>query len=441
MAYGNLKMSLPANQNPRPYSEAHAWFVWSFAALFYTYQFVLRIAPGVMADDLMRDFGIEACALGTLSACYLATYATLQIPVGLCLDKFGPSFLLRWAVPLCVLGNLVFSFADSFYLACFGRLLIGMGATCGFLGTLKLGSLWFSPEKFALVVGVAMVAGTVGATFGQAPLAVVTEIFGWRDALRYIVTPVGILLTAGIWLFVRDTPPAGARSPVQPTDTSLATLFEELKAIALNYRIWAVGLYGALMYAPVLVFIDLWGVSFLSKLYGIDKATAGSMTTMYYIGIGIGSPLIAAAADSLNQYKIPMAVGALLSLLCISGMIYIAEIPLPVMYGLLLVAGIVFSSQPLIFAVVCPLTTRASHGTVISFTNMIVMGIGLVMQPLVGWLLEKSWSGEICDGIPHYSLEEYRLALLSIPAGLLLSLLLVLLIPETFPRSEDKKKA
>ncbi len=440
MAYATLKKRVtPANQNPRPYSEAQAWFVWSFAALFYMYQIILRISPGVMADDLMGEFGVEACALGGLAACYLMTYATLQIPAGLGLDKFGPTRLLRYAVPVCVLGTLIFSLSNSFYLACFGRLLIGVGATCGFLGTLKLGSLWFTPQRFALVVGMTMVAGTVGATFGQAPLAYLIGILGWREALLYVVAPIGMILSAGIWLFVRDTPPAGPRSPIQPADTSLSTLFEQLKTIALNYRIWLIGFYGALMYAPILVFVDLWGVSFLTKVYGIDKATAGSMTTMYYIGIGIGSPLVATIADSIERYKAPMIISAILSIACMSVAIYVGHIPLPVMYALLLMAGIVFSAQPLIFAAVCPLTPQASHGTVISFTNMVVMGMGLILQFLVGWLLEQTWAGEICNAIPHYSIEEYRYALLSIPVGLFIALVIALFIPETFPRTTKKK--
>lgn len=402
------------------------------------YQFVLRNAPGVMATELMRDFGVEACALGGLSACYLITYATLQIPVGLGMDRFGPTRLLRGAVPLCVLGTIIFSLADSFYIACFGRLLIGVGATCGFLGALKLGTLWFPPEKFALVVGMTMVAGTVGATFGQAPLAMLIDLWGWRDALLYVVIPLGLVLSAGMWFFVQDAPPSGPKSPVQSVDTSFGSLIEQLKEISVNYRIWAIGLYGALMYSPILVFVDLWGVSYLTKLYDIDKATAGSMTTMYYIGIGIGSPLIATFADSIRKYKTPMYLGAALSTFCMSAIIYMPHISLPFMYILLLMAGIVFSSQPLIFAAVCPLTPRTSHGTVISFINMIVMISGLIMQPLVGWFLEKAWGGEICGSVPHYSIEEYRFAFLSIPLGLLLSLALVLFIPETFPRLNKK---
>ncbi len=418
------------------HSEARAWFVWSFAALFYLYQFVLRNFPGVMTEDIMRDFSVDACALGVLTAFYLVSYSSLQIPVGLSMDKFGPTRLLRGAVLLCALGTAIFAMADSFYFACFGRLLIGMGATCAFLGSLKLGTLWFHPEKLALVVGFTMLASTIGATFGQAPLALLIDMIGWRAALLYVVVPIGLVLVTGIWIFVRDTPPEGPLKPILETDTTLKTLFIHLKDIVIDYRIWALGFYGALMYVPMLAFVDLWGIPFLTKLYGIERATAGSITTMFYIGVGVGSPVVAIFSDYFKVRKIPMAIGAVLSILFNGIIIYMPDIPISAMYGLLFAAGVSFSAQPLIFASVCQLTPLTSNGTVISFTNMLVMMLGLVMQPLVGWFLGVVWSGTMMNGVPYYSVSDYRFALLSIPLSLVLSLLLMPLIPETFPRQE-----
>ncbi|MBL8677209.1 MAG: MFS transporter, partial [Alphaproteobacteria bacterium] len=128
-------------------SDVRAWFVWSFAGLFYLYQFILRNSPGVMTDDLMRDFSVEACSLGILSSFYLVSYVSLQIPVGLGMDKFGPTRLLKGAILLCMIGTIFFALSDSFYLACFGRLLIGAGSTCAFLGSLKLATNWFHAER------------------------------------------------------------------------------------------------------------------------------------------------------------------------------------------------------------------------------------------------------------------------------------------------------
>jgi len=423
------------------YSEAKAWLVWSFAGLFYLYQFILRNSPGVMTDELMRDFSVEACALGILSSFYLVSYSSLQIPIGLSMDKFGPARLLRGAILLCITGTAVFAVSDSFYIACFGRLLIGAGSACAFLGSVKLGTYWFKPEQLALVVGFTMLAGKVGASLGQAPLALAIDAFGWRGALLYGVIPVGFLLAIGIWVFVKDAPPEGPLVPHAPVDTTLKTLFLRLKETALNYHILALGFYGALMYIPMLAFVDLWGVPFLMKLYDIDKATAGSITTMFYFGVGIGSPVVAILSDYFRDRKVTMTVGALLAIICNSVIIFVPGIPLPVMYGLLFAAGFVFCSQPLIFSAVCQLTPHASNGTAISFTNMIVMMLGLVMQPLVGKSLEWAWGGAMENGVRLYSISDYRFALLSIPLCLVLALILMPLIPETFPKEEKGKKS
>lgn len=418
-------------------SDVRAWFVWSFAGLFYLYQFVLRNSPGVMIDDLMRGFSVEACALGVLSACYLISYTSLQIPVGLGMDKFGPARLLKGSILLCIIGTILFAVSESFYLACFGRLLIGAGSTCAFLGSLKLATNWFHPERLALVVGFTLLAGKVGAAFGQAPLALLIDMLGWREALLFVVVPIGLVLTVGIWVFITDNPPEGPMTPTSDVDTTVKTLMIRLKDIMVNYRIWVLGFYGALMYAPLLVFIDLWGVPFLSKLYDIDKATAGSITTMFYVGVGVGSPVVALISDSIKERRLPMTLGALLAIIFNVIIIYVPGIPISGMYVLLFTAGFVFSSQPLIFSSVCQLTPHASNATAISFTNMIVMLLGLVLQPLVGWFLDWVWDGVMNNGIPLYTISDYRFALLSIPFCLVISLLLMPLIPETFPRDEE----
>jgi sugar phosphate permease len=422
----------------RTHSDFRAWFMWSFAGLFYSYQFILRNSPSVMKDELMRDFSVEACAFGVLTAFYLISYSVLQIPVGLGMDKFGPTRLLRLAILLCISGTIIFGVSESFYLACFGRLLIGAGSTCAFLGSLKLATLWFQPEKLALVVGFTLLAGKIGASLGQAPLALLVNALGWRETLLYVMVPIGILLTLGIWVFVRDVPPEGPLATIEKADTTLKTLFKRLYKIVINYRIWALAIYGALMYLPMLAFVDLWGIPFLMELYGIDKATAGSITTMFYFGVGIGSPVVALLSDYFKARKVPMAIGAAFAALCNIVIIYVPDIPLSMMYVLLFMAGFLFSAQPLIFASVCQLTPHASNGTAISFTNMVVMMPGILGQPLIGKFLEWAWSGEMQNGLPFYTVADYRFALLCVPLSLILALIIMPLIPETFPQPDKQ---
>lgn len=429
---------LLSHKAPLRYSEYRAWLIWSLGGLFYAYQFILRIAPGVMTDDLMRDFSVEACALGLLSAFYYNAYTALLIPVGIGMDKFGPTKLLRISILLCIVGAIIFSISSSFYVACFGRLLIGAGSTCAFLGTLKLATLWFHPERLAIVVGLTMLLASIGAFLGQGPLALAINAFGWRETMLYLVIPIGILLAMGIWIFVRDEPPGGPLVSIPKAETNLKMILLRLKDIIIDYRIWALGLYGALMYVPLSAFADLWGVPFLMKVYGINRDVAGATTSMIFIGAGIGSPVVALFSDYFRARKIPMILGAALAVVINLAIILIPDIPLPIMYGLLFAAGFIFSAQPLIFASVCQLVPHSSSGSAISFTNMLVMSSGVVLQPLVGWLLDWVWDGVINNGIPLFTIADYRFALSTIPICLLIALCLMPFIPETFPKEENE---
>jgi len=101
-----------------------SWLIWGVAALFYCYQFMLRVSPGVMTEDLMLSFQVDACALGTLTGFYYYTYSAMQIPLGSLMDYFKPRRTLAFAAVLCSCGVLLFSSADSLLTAAFGRALI-----------------------------------------------------------------------------------------------------------------------------------------------------------------------------------------------------------------------------------------------------------------------------------------------------------------------------
>jgi len=97
------------------------WTIWVLAAVFYFYEFVLRVSPSVMVPELMTSFGITASAVGFLSACYLYAYAPMQLPVGILMDRYGIKKVLSSASLLCGLGALLFAFAHHLISASIGR--------------------------------------------------------------------------------------------------------------------------------------------------------------------------------------------------------------------------------------------------------------------------------------------------------------------------------
>ena len=120
----------------------------------------------------MRDVGVGAAVLGNLSAFYFYAYASLQIPVGMAVDRWGPRRVLTAAAAFCALGSLCFALSDTLGFLYLGRLMIGVGAAFGFVGALTLAGRWFAPQLFALVSGLTMMFGMSGGILGQAPLPV-----------------------------------------------------------------------------------------------------------------------------------------------------------------------------------------------------------------------------------------------------------------------------
>ena len=50
------------------YTPSLSWIIWICAGLFYLYEYVLRVSPGVMTNQLMQDFGVTSTALGVLAS-------------------------------------------------------------------------------------------------------------------------------------------------------------------------------------------------------------------------------------------------------------------------------------------------------------------------------------------------------------------------------------
>ena len=88
------------------------WIICIVAAIFYCYEYILRITPSIMIPELMHDFHADATKLGIIAACYYFVYTPMQIIVGLLLDLYGPRKILTLAAITCTVGNYLFSISN-----------------------------------------------------------------------------------------------------------------------------------------------------------------------------------------------------------------------------------------------------------------------------------------------------------------------------------------
>lgn len=405
------------------------WLIWLCGALFYCYQFILRTSPSVISEDLMVSFGVEGFGLGILTAFYYNAYASMQIPVGILLDRFGIRYLLTGAVLICATGSCLFGLATDVPMASLGRLLIGVGSSFAYIGTLKMATLWFPENKMGRVIGMTMLFGTLGAWLGGFPFGYLSECLGWRDSM-FIMVALGVGLSLTFFLIIRNKPEDLGLEPINDESPPTKSLFTGLKVVCQNPQAWIIAGYAGLMYVPLSAFADLWGTPFFAQLFQTDRTIAASITSMIYIGIAVGSPLITYLSDRYENRTLFMKTGAFICLVIYIIAIYIPHVPSSFMYVLLFIAGIAFTGQVLSFVLITQTLPRFATGVAVGLTNMLVMSSGVIFEPLVGKLLTFAGKPVYDHGSMYYAVEDFQIALSVVPLSLLAAFILAFSIKE-----------
>jgi MFS family permease len=398
-----------------------ALFGWATGALFFFYAWIMRVAPSVMIDELMRDFAVGAAAIGHLSAFYFYGYAGMQIPVGLLMDRFGPRRLMTVAAAGCAVGCVMFALAPALWALSLGRFVIGATAAFSLVGAMTVAGQWFPARRFALLSGLAMMLGMAGGVFGQAPLRLLVERFDWQRA-SLVLAGGGVLLALAAIATVRDKLRAA---------NGLRQVMAGMVQVGRNRQTWLIAIAGLGSAGPLLGFAALWGVPFLALTQGLDRPAAAGVTSMVFIGWGVGAPVVGWLSDRIHRRKLPFAAGLMLSALAMAGLAWAPGLPLWAVSALCFLCGFGGSGQILGFAAVRELNPPAAAGAAIGVVNAVVTGAGALFQPLLGWLLDLAWTGEVADGVRVYSVAAYSTAFSVLVAAAVVGIACILLMRET----------
>lgn len=409
----------------------YPWLIWGLGAAFFLSEYFARIAPGVMVPELMTAFKVNALSLGSLSAIFYTAYLGMQMPVGTLVDKFGPHRLLTITAALCALGCFLFASADYLGFAKLGRFMMGFGAAFAFVGTLKLATIWFSPTRFGFLSGMTQALGMVGAAMAAGPLSLLVHATGWRNTM-WIIGIVLLLLAILIGLLVRDQPKLEA-THLSQTDKTLR-FWGAFGEVLRNPQSWLNSLYLGLVYAPTAAFAELWGVSYLSRVYNIERTLAADAVSCIFIGLAIGCPIAGWISDRIGLRRPVMLAAAVLSLVFMSCALYIPHLSITSLFILLLLYGLANSGFATSYALAGEINLRKVAGTSLGFANMASVIVGACFQPIIGWFLVLQWHGEMFQGAPIYSPEAFRNAMMALPICLAIGVITTFFVKETHCR-------
>ena len=367
------------------------WLIFAISSsLFFISQFY-RVSNAVIAPILIQDLSLDTEGLGLISASFFYAFALTQIPISLFLDKIGPRNLMAALSAIGILGAVVFSWADSLALGVTGRFLLGAGMACNLMGTFKLLTLWFSPRKFATLIGVVIAIGTVGNMVATTPLVVLVENIGWRASFQ-LIAAINTFLTLVFYVVVCD-PPANSSDNQEPRSSmSLHDVFGNIQLLFKQKDYWIISFSTLVRYGVLAAFQALWAGPYLMEVMGYSALATGNLILLLNFGMILGAPCLGTLSDRLFRTRKGVVIAGLIGILLT--IIILTLIPpgihLAVLALLFFCFGFFNAAGLLMYPHIkemMPLEMAGVAMTGVNFFNMIgpavfLQGLGSLMQAL-----------------------------------------------------------
>jgi MFS family permease len=208
----------------------------------------------------------------------------------------------------------------------------------------------------------------------------------------------------------------------------------------LRYRnTWLLSLLTGGLAGPILAFAGLWGVPFLATHYGLSTATSAAIASAMLICYAVGGILLGSLSDRIGLRKPFIVFGSVISLLCWLPVLFVPDLPLWLLIALVVMIGLAGGAVIVSFACVNESVPPALAGTVTGVCNVGSMGGGMILQPMIGWILDLQWHGTFAGGVRIYDLAAYRSGFILLAAFAALAVLVSLFTTETGCHRTDRE--
>ncbi len=162
---------------------------------------------------IRQEFGITATAIGALQAAWSITYAFAQVPVGFLLDRFGPRYLVGFALILWSIAQGAGGLALTYTQLLFSRVALGVTESPAFPAAVRVTSDWFHVRDRGSPTGVYNSGGSIGPAIAPPVLTAIMLLFDWR--VMFITMGALGVLCALVWFRLYRDPHT---APLEPQD-------------------------------------------------------------------------------------------------------------------------------------------------------------------------------------------------------------------------------
>jgi len=368
-----------------------------FAAGFF-FSYVFRNVNAVIARDLAAEFSLTSADIGLLTSMYLLSFAAMQVPVGVFLDRYGPRRVVASLLGIAGLGALGFALAGSLVELALGRALIGLGVSACLMGSFKAFTLWFPLARLATLNGWMIAFGGLGGLAATSPLEALLEPLGWRAV--FVGMAAGCVLSAAAIFFVVP------EKPLPGAGEGWGVAFARMGRVFGTLSFWRIGLPLMICHGAYQAMQGLWLAPWLIDVGGLARAAMAAHMFATALAYATGALFFGWFADfladrgvsRLGLYKLGTATGVA-AFICIAFDLVPAKMPLLAVYGFSTISG------SLAYALLTRLFPPEMTGRVNTAVNVAFFLVSFLFQIGVGAVLRLF---PVADG--RYSPDGYMLA-------------------------------
>lgn len=162
-----------------------------------------RISLSVAGPQLQEAFALTPADMGLLFSAFFWSYALLQIPAGLFLDRFGVTRIGRWGALLWGIASTITACAGGFAGIFVARMLLGIAEAPSFPANSKATGYWFPRHERALSTALFDAAAKFSNVIGVPLVALAVVHLGWRWGFG-LVAALSFAYCLAFFLIYRD---------------------------------------------------------------------------------------------------------------------------------------------------------------------------------------------------------------------------------------------
>ncbi|HYK84676.1 MAG TPA: MFS transporter [Ktedonobacteraceae bacterium] len=366
-----------------------------------------RVNISVATKPLEQDYHLSGTQMGFVLSSFLISYAVLQIPVGMLLDKTGVKWLIRIGTIIWTIATFMTAIVSGFGLVILSRLLLGVAEAPAFPGSSKATGYWFPTRERGLATSAFDAAAKFSNVIGVPLVAIAVTIYGWRGGF-YLTGILSLFYAALFWIGYRDPSESkrlsqeerqyilegGAQSEVKEPSSAWANLGFVLRqpkvwGLTLGFTAYGYSFYLFLTWLPGYLETQLHMSVLKSGWYTIIPWAVATITDIL-IGGWLVDALIKRGYDSTKVRKTLITIGMLLGIAVI-GAAFTRDANIAIIWISIALGGLAFAA-PIGWSIPALIAPKGTVGTVGSIMNFFNNLAGIVAPIVAGFIIDRTGS-------------------------------------------------